>query len=121
MSGRKIGEKYLSIPEVKNLMEKVKDRISKIDSEEGMTHFQEITYNYVNRFAKLSDKDAIKIKKFLIEKNDIEELYAINIINICPETIHELRIILEKSFTGKSLNEDQLQEILYQINDLKTS
>ena len=122
MSGRKIDEKTVSIPEVKKIMESVKESIMQIDSdEEGMSHFQEITYNYVNQFAKMSDKDAIKIKKLLMDKYDIEELYAINIVNIDPKTIPELRMILEKSFTGKTMNEEQLQEILYQISELKTS
>ncbi len=51
MSGRKISEKTISIPEVKKMMEIVKQRKEKIDAEEGLTHFQEITYNYVNKFA----------------------------------------------------------------------
>ncbi len=122
MSGRKIDEKTVSIPEVKKIMELVKERISQIDNEEeGMSHFQEITYNYVNQFAKMSDKDAKKIKKFLINRYDIEEIYAINIVNIDPKSIPEIRMILEKSFSGKTLDEDQLQELLYQISELKTS
>ncbi|MFX1256585.1 MAG: hypothetical protein ACFFAN_01900 [Promethearchaeota archaeon] len=118
MSGRKISEKTISIPEVKKIMENVKERIMEIDSEEGMTHFQEITYNYVNKFSKMSDKDAKKIQKFLIEKYNLEEAFAINIINIIPKSVPELRTILEKSYTGKSLTEDQLQEILYQIQEM---
>jgi DNA-directed RNA polymerase subunit F len=121
MSGRKLNEKTVSIPEVKKIMEAVKERIEEIDSEEGLSHFQEITYNYVNKFAKMSDKDAIKIQRFLIDKYEIEESYAINIVNIDPHTIQELRMILEKSFVGKSLNDDQLQDLLAQIEELKTS
>jgi DNA-directed RNA polymerase subunit F len=121
MSGRKVDEKTVSIPEVKKIMENVKSRIEEIDSEEGMSHFQEITYNYVNKFSKMSEKDAIKIAKFLVEKYEIEEVYAINIVNIDPKSIFELRQILEKSFAGKSFNDDQLQEILANIEELKTS
>lgn len=121
LSGRKIAEKTVSIPEVKKIMENVKKRVDEIDPEEGMSHFQEITYNYVNHYAKMSDKDAKKIKKFLMEKYDLEEPFAINIININPQTVPELRIVLEKSFTGKTLNNDTLLEMLSQINDLKTS
>ena len=121
MSGRKIAEKTVSIPEVKKIMESVKDRIIEIDPEESMSHFQEITYNYANHYAKMSEKDAKKIQKFLMEKYDLEETYAINIVNIDPQTIPELRIILEKSFVGKSLNDNELQDLLYQINELKTS
>ena len=121
MSGRKIGEKTVSIPEVKKIMETVKEQIEKIDSEEGLSHFQEITHAYVNKFAKMSEKDAIKIQKFLIDKYEIEEAYAINVVNIDPRTVPELRMILEKSFAGKSLNEEQLQDLLSQMEELKTS
>ena len=119
MSGRKVNEKSVSIPEVKKIMEKVKDKIEEIDSEEGLSHFQEITYNYVNKFAKVDDKTAHKIIQFLTEKYEIEDVYAINIVNITPKTVPELRMILEKSFIGKTLNDDQLQDLLYQIEELK--
>ena len=120
LSGRKIEEKIVSIPEVKKIMELVKDRIMDIDPEEGMSHFQEITYNYVNQFAKLSEQHAQKIKKFLMDKFDLEEIYAINIVNIDPTTVQELKMVIEKSFIGKTLSDDELQEMLYQISELKT-
>jgi len=40
-------------------------------------------------------------------------------VNIAPKTVPELRMILEKSFIGKTLNDDQLQDLLYQIEELK--
>lgn len=120
MLGRKKDERSVSIPEVKKIMEDVKEKMKDIRPEEGMSHFQEITYNYVNNFSKISQKTALKIKKFLIDKYNIEELYAINIINVDPQTVPELRTILEKSYEGKSLDEEELQEILYTIEDLKT-
>ena len=120
MSGRKVEEKTVSIPEVKRIMEEVKKKIEEIEPEEGLSHFQEITYNYVNKFAKMSEKDAKKITQFLIEKHGVEEIYAINIANIDPKTLFELRMILEKSLVGKSFTDDQLQELLYQIEELKS-
>ncbi len=121
MSGRKKSEKTVSIPEVKEIMENVKDHLTKIDSEEGMSHFQEITYTYVNKFAKYDSKTAKKVKKLLMDKHDIEEIYTINVINIDPQTVPELKIMFEKSFTGKTLDDSALQEILYQIEDIKSS
>lgn len=122
MSGRKIDEKTISIPEVKNIMEEVKKKIKKIDEEDEMSHFQEITYNYVNQFAKMDQKTAIKLKKFLMnEPYNLEEIYAINIVNIDPQNVPELRVLLEKSAMGRSLNDDQLQELLYQISEIKTA
>jgi len=120
MSGKKINEKILSIPEVKKIMDDVKQKIVDIE-EEGMSHFQEITYNYVNKFSKMSDKAAMKIKKFLMEKYELEEIFTNNIVNIDPQTLQEIRIILEKSNVGKNLTDQQLQEILSQIRDFKAS
>ena len=56
-----------------------------------------------------------------MEKHDIEEIYSINIVNIDPQTVLELRIILEKSFTGKTLTDDQLEIIIEEIEELKSS
>jgi DNA-directed RNA polymerase subunit F len=119
MSGRKINEKPVSLPEVKKIMEKVKESKKLIDEEEEMSHFQEITFNYVNKFAKMSEQDALKIKKHLMDKYNLEEEFAINIINIDPQTPFELRVILEKSPKGKGLDDEKLQEILYEISELK--
>ncbi len=121
MSGRKKDERIVSIPEVKEIMNYVKEQMEEIDTEEGMSHFQEITYNYVNKFAKMDFKTSKKVKDFLIKKYDIEELYTINIININPQTVMELRVILEKSFTGKTFTEKQLEVILEELEDIKTS
>ena len=104
MSGRKKDERTVSIPEVKDIMENLKDQLSEIDADEGMSHFQEITYNYVNKFAKYEAKTAKKVKKLLIEKYEIEEIYAINVVNIDPQSVPELRTILEKSFIGNLLS-----------------
>jgi DNA-directed RNA polymerase subunit F len=68
----------------------------------------------------MSEKDAKKIIKFLIEKYEIEEVYAINIVNLDPKSIFELRTILEKSFTGKILNDEQLRNLLSEIEELKS-
>jgi len=121
MSGRKKDERTVSIPEVKEIMEYVKEKMLEIDSEEGMSHFQEITYNYVNKFAKIDARTAKKIIKFLMDKYEIEEIYAINIVNIDPQSVPEIRMILEKSFVGKTLDDEQLEVILESIEDIKTS
>jgi DNA-directed RNA polymerase subunit F len=120
MSGRKKEERSVSIPEVKEIMENLKDQLQEIDTDEEMSHFQEITYNYVNKFAKCDAKTAKKIKKLLIDKYQIEEIYAINIVNVFPQSVPELRMILEKSFTGKTLTDNQLLELLSQIEELKS-
>ena len=56
-----------------------------------------------------------------MDKHDIEEIYTINVINIDPQTVPELKTMFEKSFSGKTMSDEQLQEILYQIEDIKSS
>ena len=121
MSGRKIDERPVSIPEVKDIMDNIKEQMEKIDADEGMSHFQEITYNFVNKFVKMETIIAKKIIKFLMDKHGIEELFAINVVNIDPQSVSELRSILEKSFTGKALSEEQLEILLEELEDVKTS
>ncbi|KKK44617.1 hypothetical protein LCGC14_0936570 [marine sediment metagenome] len=121
MSGRKIDERPVSIPEVKDIMDNIKEQLEKIDAEEGMSHFQEITFSFVNKFVKMEARIAKKIIKFLMEKYTIEELYAINIVNINPQSVPEMRSILEKSFTGKAFSDQQLEIILEELEDIKTA
>ena len=56
-----------------------------------------------------------------MEKYEIEEIYAINIININPQSLMELRIFLEKSFAGKTFTNNQLEIILEELEDIKSS
>ncbi len=121
MSGRKVNERIVSIPEVKKIMESVKEAILQVDPDEGMSHFQEITYAYVNKFAKMDAKVVGKIQKLLMETYKLEEVSAINIINVEPKTLQELRVILEKSEAGKALTDDQLKEIIQRVDELKSS
>jgi len=119
MSRKLIEEKILSIPEVKEMMEKYKNKVIDSGITEEISHFQQITIDYVTKFSKFSEKQAREIIKMLIEKHNIEYIFAVNVVNCDPGTVPELKIIFEKSSEGKNFDIEKLQEILYKINEIK--
>ena len=73
----------VSISEVKEILEK--------EDPENMDQIQRWTYDYVTKFAKMDAKDAKKMKQELVKECDITEEEAVEIVNIRPSTLAELR------------------------------
>lgn len=120
MSRKLIDEKILSIPEVKEMMEKYKNKVIDSGIAEEISHFQQITLDYVIKFSKFSEKQAKEIIIMLTEKYNIEYVFAVNVVNTDPQTVPELKIIFEKSTEGKNFDTSKLLEILYKINEIKS-
>ncbi len=73
----------VSISEVKEILEK--------EDPETMDQIQRWTYDYVTKFAKMDAKDAKKMKQELVKECNITEEEAVEIVNIRPSTLAELR------------------------------
>lgn len=73
----------ISISEVKEILEK-------IDPEE-MDQIQRWTYDYTSKFVSIDPKDAKEMKKKLVKECDLTEEEAVEIVNIRPTTLAELR------------------------------
>ncbi len=73
----------VSISEVKEILEK--------QDPETMDQIQRWTYDYVSKFAKMDAKSAKKLKQQLVKECDITEEEAVEIVNIRPTTLPELR------------------------------
>lgn len=73
----------VSIPEVKEILEK--------EDPETMDQIQRWTYDYVTKFAKMDAKDSKKLKQELVKECNITEEEAVEIVNIRPSTLAELR------------------------------
>ncbi len=58
---------------------------------ENMDQIQRWTYDYVTKFSKMDAKDAKKMKQELVKECDITEEEAVEIVNIRPTTLAELR------------------------------
>ncbi len=71
-------------------MSEVKEILEKQDLE-TMDQIQRWTYDYVTKFAKLDAKSAKKMKQELVKDCGITEEEAVEIVNIRPTTLAELR------------------------------
>ena len=71
-------------------MSEVKEILEKQDLE-TMDQIQRWTYDYVKKFAKLDAKSAKKMKQELVKECGITEEEAVEIVNIRPTSLAELR------------------------------
>ncbi len=56
-----------------------------------MDQIQHWTYDYVTKFSKIDAKEAKKLKQELVKECNITEEEAVEIVNIRPSTLAELR------------------------------
>jgi DNA-directed RNA polymerase subunit F len=93
-------------------LSEVKEILGKVDVEE-MDQIQRWTYDYVTKFSKLDPKEAKEMKKQLVKECDLTEEEAVEIVNIRPTSLAELR-----SFTfgwKKLILAETLEKILQVI------
>ncbi|MBN2155729.1 MAG: hypothetical protein JW776_06780 [Candidatus Lokiarchaeota archaeon] len=111
---RKILEKKIvSIPEVMEVLEDLhKKRKGEFDS------FQESSLIYARTFSKVDHKKVEKIKSMLMKTYDLDEEHAIQVINIMPGTVEELRVIFEKDLKSSKLGNKELNDIINKLHDL---
>lgn len=76
-------KEVITLPEVKKILESVKP--------EEMDQIQRWTYDYVRKFAKTDSECAEKMVKQLVAKCELKQEEAIEIVNILPTSIEELR------------------------------
>ena len=71
-------------------LSEVKEILGKVDPEE-MDQIQRWTYDYVSKFASIDSKDAKEMKKHLVKECELTEDEAVEIVNIRPTSLAELR------------------------------
>ena len=102
-----VKKRMLSLPEVKEMLSK--------GDLESMDQIQRWTHDYVSKFSKVEPKAAKKMKSELVNKCGLTEEEAVEIINILPRSLPELR-----SFTfgwKKLILSETLEKILKIIDD----
>ena len=97
----------VSLSEVKELL--------KNQDPENMDQIQRWTFDYVSKVSNLDAASAKKMKQQLIKDCNLNEEESVELINICPKTMSELR-----SFTfgwKKLILTETLEKILKTIKD----
>ena len=78
-----IKKEVITLPQVKKVLEAIKP--------DEMDQIQRWTYDYVRKFAKTDSELAEKMVNRLVEECELKPEEAIEIINIMPTSIEELR------------------------------
>lgn len=76
-------KEVITLPQVKKILESVKP--------DEMDQIQRWTYDYVRKFAKTDSEPAEKVVKQLVAQCELKQEEAIEIVNIMPTSIEELR------------------------------
>lgn len=77
-----------------------------------LDYMQQITLDYISKFVKIDFKSAEDLLNKLIKEFNLERHIAVQIVNILPKTIEELRTITQQS---KKVKDDDLNKILQRI------
>jgi len=107
MAKKPVKERFLSIPQVKKLLESL--------GEENLDQFQRRTLDYTSKFSKVNAETAELMVKKLVEDFGLENEEAVQIINCVPESIEELRVFLAGG--RKIVETSKLEAILNFLNE----
>ena len=102
-----VKKQMITLPEVREILSK--------QDVESMDQIQRWTYDYVSKFTKIEPKVAKKMKQELINQCGLTEEEAVEIVNVLPKSLPELR-----SFTfgwKKLILSETLEKILKVINE----
>ena len=102
-----VKKRMISLPEAKEILSE--------GNPESLDQIQRWTFDYVSKFAKIEPKAAKKMKQDLINQCGLTEEEAVEIVNILPKSLPELR-----SFTfgwKKLILSETLKKILKIIDE----
>lgn len=101
-----LNEMPLTMAELKERLEEVKKR----DKELGERALK--TYEYLNKFAQLKEKETLKLKEEITKLNiqRLKEKHIIKIIDVMPKDIESLKLIF--SSENITIKQEDLQRIL---------
>jgi DNA-directed RNA polymerase subunit F len=102
-------ERAVTIPEVKGILESI--------GEEELDQFQRRSLDYASKFSKVDPTTAEKLVPELIEKFELEEEEAVQLVNCMPESVEEIRVFLAG---GRRIVEtSKLEKILALMNEYR--
>ncbi len=104
-----IYKEVISLPQVKEILGQVKP--------DDMDQIQRWTYDYVSKFAKSDSVVAQKMIKQLIEECELKDEEAVEIVNVLPTSLEELRAF---SFGWKKLVLTETLEKMQSILQMNT-
>ena len=106
MARKALKEQIVTVPQVKEALDAI--------GEERLDQFQRRSLDYATKFAKVDpDKVDIIVKEF-VEKFEVDEEEAVQMINAMPESIQEIRVFMAGG--RKIIETSKLEKILAFLN-----
>ncbi len=106
MARKALKERIVTVPQVKEALEAI--------GEEQLDQFQRRSLDYATKFTKVDpDKVDLIVNEF-VEKFEVEEEEAMQIVNAMPESIQEIRVFLAGG--RKIIETSKLEKILSFLN-----
>jgi len=102
-----IEEKLLAIPEARKILE---DKSKKFE----LSNIEQVTLTYLRQFSKIESEKAKDIVKRLVEELDISIESAVQLVNIMPKSVEEIRTILIRE---RFLTAEELRKILQILHE----
>jgi DNA-directed RNA polymerase subunit F len=102
MARKALKERIITVPQVKEALEAI--------GEERLDQFQRRSLDYATKFTKVDPDKVDTIVKEFVEKFEVEEEEAVQIINAMPESIQEIRVFL--SGGRRIIETSKLEKIL---------
>lgn len=107
MSRRALKERPITIPQVKERLEKI--------GEEKLDQFQRRTLDYASKFSKVDPRVSEELVNNLVTKFELEKGEAVQIVNCMPESIEEIRAFLAGG--RKIVETSKIEAILSFLNE----
>jgi len=106
-----LSQKMITLPQAAKIVEEVKEKY-------GLSQLQEKVLDYLKKFSKIDEEKASELLERLIKEYGLSDASAVQIVNIMPKTVDELRTILAKERTKVFLPED-LEKMLSTVNEYR--
>ena len=102
MARKVLKERIITVPQVKEALEAI--------GEERLDQFQRRSLDYATKFTRVDSDKVDTIQKELMEKFEVEEEEAVQIVNAMPKSIQEIRVFL--SGGRRIIESSKLEKIL---------
>ena len=106
MARKALKERTITVPQVKEALESI--------GEELLDQFQRRSLDYATKFSKVDPKIVDTVVNEFVEKFEVEQEEAVQIINAMPESIQEIRVFLAGG--RRIIETSKLEKILVFLN-----
>jgi DNA-directed RNA polymerase subunit F len=106
LARKALKERIVTVPQVKEALESI--------GEEQLDQLQRRSLDYATKFTKTDSVPIDTVLKELVEKFEMEEEEAVQILNAMPESIQEIRVFLAGG--RKIIETSKLEKILVFLN-----